>query len=226
MSELDTLTDIFLDRLVAREALRFGDFTLKSGRRSPYFVNTGRFDRGGDLALLGECYAALIAAQVGSDVAIIFGPAYKGIPLALCSAMAYERRVGRAVAWCFDRKEAKKHGDGGSMVGRPLVPGDEVVVVDDVLTAGTALRESAQRLQAMQVRVRAAVVAVDRQERGRGDRSAREELAAELAVPVHALLTIAEAVDRLSSSGRLDAAQADLVRSHLAGAAATPAKPA
>ena len=137
----------FLELLVTRKALSFGDFTLKSGRKSPYFINTGCFHQGGDLELLGRAYAATIHAAFGDGVQTVFGPAYKGIPLALATAQAYQLLVGREVGWSFDRKQAKDHGDGGLFVGAPLTRGTRVVVVDDVLTAGTALRETMAKLR-------------------------------------------------------------------------------
>ena len=158
----------FVDLLVSRQALKFGDFTLKSGRKSPYFINTGCFHHGGDLARLGAAYAATILARFGDGVQCVFGPAYKGIPLALAAAQAYEAMIGRPVGWTYDRKEAKDHGDGGLFVGCPLQPGLPLVIVDDVITAGTALREALAKLTPTGVRVLGAVVSVDRQERGAG----------------------------------------------------------
>jgi orotate phosphoribosyltransferase len=187
-----------LELLVTRQAIRFGDFTLKSGRKSPYFVNTGCFHHGGDLARLGAAYAATIRATFGDDVGVIFGPAYKGIPLALATAQEYERLVGRSVGWTYDRKEAKDHGDGGAFVGAPLAAGTRVVVVDDVLTAGTALRETMAKLRPTGVTLLGAVVAVDREERGTGSRPARLELAETLGLPVAAIITIREAAAHLA----------------------------
>src|SRR3954471_16220550 len=137
----------FLDLLVARQALKFGDFTLKSGRKSPYFINTGCFSRGSDIAALGAAYADAIRRHFGDGIEVVFGPAYKGIPLALGAAQEYERLVGRPVGWSYDRKEAKDHGDGGSFVGAALKPGVRTIVVDDVITAGTAVRETMAKLK-------------------------------------------------------------------------------
>ncbi len=189
----------FLELLVRREALRFGDFTLKSGRRSPYFINTGCFHSADDLAVIGACYAPAIQAVAGDAVDIVFGPAYKGIPLALAASQAYAQQLGRPVHWCFDRKEVKDHGDGGGFVGAPLADGASVVIVDDVLTAGTAVRESLTKLAGLPIRVVGVVVSVDRQERGQGQDSAAQEIAREFAVPVQAIITIDEAVAHLSS---------------------------
>ncbi len=205
----------FLELLVTREALKFGDFTLKSGRKSPYFINTGCFNRGGDLALLGAAYAATIRARFGDGVATVFGPAYKGIPLALAAAAAYEKLVGRPTGWTYDRKEAKTHGDGGLFVGFPLTAGTPLVIVDDVLTAGTALRESLAKLKPTGAKVLGAVVAVDRQERGQGNRTAIEELAAESGITVAPIITITEAADFLVANdlaGKRYLTQADRER--------------
>lgn len=223
MPELSAVQRDFLTLLVSRQALRFGDFTLKSGRSSPYFINTGSFHHGGDLALVGRCYAAILAERIGDDIDVVFGPAYKGIPLALATAQAYEDLVGRPVGWCYDRKEVKDHGDGGAFVGAPLAAGTKIVVVDDVMTAGTALRESLAKLGPTGVDIRGAIISVDRQERGQGERTAAEEIAAEHGVPVHAIITISEAVEHLAANEvdgvrYLDQAKADEIRAHLAAA--------
>jgi orotate phosphoribosyltransferase len=215
--------EAFLELLVTRQALKFGDFTLKSGRKSPYFINTGCFHMGGDLAMLGEAYAATVRARFGDSVQVVFGPAYKGIPLGLATAAAYEGLVGRPVGWTYDRKEAKDHGDGGSFVGHPLTRGLKVVIVDDVLTAGTALRESLAKLMPTGVEVLGAVVAVDRQERGKGQKTAIEEIRSELAIEVAPILTISEAAAWLATNdvaGKRYLNVGDLARitAHLASA--------
>jgi orotate phosphoribosyltransferase len=208
----------FVDLLVSRRALTFGDFTLKSGRKSPYFINTGCFHHGGDLARLGAAYAATIRARFGDGVRSVFGPAYKGIPLALAAAQAYETLVGRPVGWTYDRKEAKDHGDGGLFVGCPLTPGLPVVIVDDVITAGTALREALAKLAGTGATVLGAVVSVDRQEKGAGSKPALQEIADECGVPVAPIITISEAVEHLAGGPGLSAADADRVRAHVAAA--------
>lgn len=220
---LSSAQTAFIDLLVARQALRFGDFTLKSGRKSPYFINTGCFHQGGDLARLGAAYAATIRARFGDDVAVVFGPAYKGIPLALAASQAYEALIGHGVGWTFDRKEAKDHGDGGLFVGAPLKAGTSVVIVDDVLTAGTAMRETFAKLKPLGVVIRGAVVAVDRQEKGRGNQTALEEIAAETGITVAPIITISEAVAHLSAhevggTRYLTDADAARIRAHLARA--------
>ena len=208
----------FIDLLVSRKALTFGDFTLKSGRKSPYFINTGCFHQGGDIARLGSAYAATIRARFGDGIQCVFGPAYKGIPLALAAAQTYEVLVNRPVGWAYDRKEAKDHGDGGLFVGCPLKPGLPVVIVDDVITAGTALREALAKLAPTGVRVVGAVVSVDRQERGKGSKPALQEIADESGVPVTPIITISEAVEHLADSGALAAADSERVRAHIAAA--------
>lgn len=207
----------FVELLFKREALKFGDFTLKSGRKSPYFINTGCFNQGGDLARLGAAYADAIRRVFGDGVAIVFGPAYKGIPLALAAAAEYERLVGRAVGWTYDRKEAKDHGDGGLFVGASLKAGVPVVIVDDVLTAGTALRESLAKLKPTGAAIVGAVVAVDRQEKGQGSKTAIEEIRQELGVTVAPIITITEAADHLASTKALSPELRAKISAHLGG---------
>lgn len=190
----------FLELLVARQALKFGDFTLKSGRKSPFFINTGCFYQGSDIAKLGRAYADAIQRRLGNDVEIIFGPAYKGVPLALSTAQEYEKLTSKPVGWAFDRKEAKDHGDGGLFVGAPLSTGSKVVMVDDVITNGAAKREALAKLAPTGVTVSGVVVAVDRQEKGLSNLTALEELGQEYKLPVFAIITITEAVDYLSNN--------------------------
>jgi orotate phosphoribosyltransferase len=174
----------FLELAIARQVLRFGEFTLKSGRVSPYFFNAGRFDSGAALAALGECYAAALAAE-GTGFDMLFGPAYKGIPLATTLATALAAR-GRDVPVAFNRKEAKEHGEGGRLIGAPLA--GRVLIVDDVITAGTAIRESLEIIREAGATPCAVVIALDRQERGQaGERSAAQEVAAEFGLPVIAV---------------------------------------
>jgi orotate phosphoribosyltransferase len=174
----------FLELAIARDVLRFGEFTLKSGRTSPYFFNAGRFDSGAALAALGECYAAALD-EAGTEFDMLFGPAYKGIPLATALATAYAAH-GRDLPVAFNRKEAKSHGEGGTLIGAPLA--GRVLVVDDVITAGTAIRESIELIRAAGATPCAVVIALDRQERGQaGERSAAQEVAAEFGLPVVAV---------------------------------------
>ena len=176
----------FLELALDCEALRFGSFRLKSGRDSPYFFNAGRFDSGAALAELGRCYAAAAEASgIGFDM--LFGPAYKGIPLATAMAIGMAER-GRDVPVAFNRKEAKAHGEGGLLVGAPVA--GRVLVVDDVITAGTAVRESLALIAEAGATACGLLVAIDRQERGQGERSAAQEIAADFGIPVTSVATL------------------------------------
>jgi orotate phosphoribosyltransferase len=196
----------FLDLALDRQVLRFGQFTLKSGRTSPYFFNAGLFDSGAALKALGECYAdALDASGLAYDM--LFGPAYKGIPLATALSVALAAR-GRDVPVAFNRKEAKAHGEGGSLIGAPVR--GRVLIVDDVITAGTAIRESIRTITDAGGEPCGVLIALDRQERGQeGERSAAEEVTAEFGLPVHAVAgldeLLAHADERPGLAGHKDA---------------------
>lgn len=182
----------FLDLALRADALRFGEFTLKSGRQSPYFFNAGRFDSGAALAGLAACYADAIDAH-GVDFDLLFGPAYKGIPLATAVACEYARR-GRDLPVAFNRKEAKAHGEGGMLIGAPL-QGRRVLIVDDVITAGTAIREALGIIDAAGGRVAGIVIALDRQEAvdpATSRRSAAQTVAADHGLPVIAVATLGD----------------------------------
>ena len=185
----------FVDLALARSALRFGRFTLKSGRESPYFFNAGLFNDGESLATLGQCYAeALSRSALPFDM--LFGPAYKGIPLVATTAIALAVQQGRNVPWAFNRKEAKDHGEGGQIVGTPL--SGKVVIVDDVITAGTAIRESVELIRREGAEPVGVLLAVDRQERGQGERSAVQEVEAEFGLRCVSLLTLTDLIDILA----------------------------
>jgi orotate phosphoribosyltransferase len=174
----------FIELTLQREVLRFGEFTLKSGRISPYFFNMGRIDSGAALAQLGRAYAAAVEAS-GIAVDMLFGPAYKGIALAAATAIALADHHGRDLPWAYNRKEAKDHGEGGSLVGAPLK--GRVLIVDDVMTAGTAVRESLALIRAAGAEPAGVLIALDRQERGQGERSAAQEVTADYGIPVIAI---------------------------------------
>jgi len=183
----------FIRLALERKALRFGEFTLKSGRASPYFFNAGAFDDGASLAVLGRCYAAALASS-GLEFDMLFGPAYKGIPLVAATAASMYSDHGRNLPFAFNRKEAKTHGEGGSIVGRPLA--GRVLIIDDVITAGTAIRESIQILRAAGATPAGVALALDRQERGRDDHgadtseSAVQEVARLYGIPCISILTL------------------------------------
>ncbi len=192
----------FLDLALDRGVLRFGAFTLKSGRVSPYFFNAGLFNSGAALAKLGRCYAAAIHAA-GLEFDLLFGPAYKGIPLVAAVAVALAEQHHRDLPWCFNRKEAKDHGEGGLIVGAPLQ--GRVLIIDDVITAGTAIRETMQILAAHHATPAGVVIALDRQERGQGKWSAVQEVERTWGIPVTGLVTLADVVTYLA--GRPEDAQ-------------------
>lgn len=200
----------FLQLALDADALRFGEFTLKSGRTSPYFFNAGRFDSGARLAALAGCYADAIDVA-GLDFDLLFGPAYKGIPLATALACEYAGR-GRDLPLAFNRKEAKAHGEGGSLIGAPLA-GRRVLVVDDVITAGTAIREALATIAAAGGQVAGIVVALDRQEiaADADRRSAAQAVAAEAGVPVRAVAGLADLLAFADGNETLAAFRAPLL---------------
>jgi orotate phosphoribosyltransferase len=224
-------TRAFIEFMVRCDVLTFGDFVARSGRRTPYFVNAGRYRTGAQVAELGRFYAAAIAETFGTDVDVLFGPAYKGIPLAVTTAIALARDHGHDVGFCFDRKEAKDHGEGGLLVGHQLRDGDRVVIVEDVTTAGTSIRATVPLLRATaDVEVVGLVVGVDRRERagdvigdpaeGRGaapsdERSALDVLGEAFGFRTVALATIDDIVDHLAGrelDGRVVLSEDDLAR--------------
>lgn len=175
--------------------LTFGDFTLKSGRKAPYFVNTGNYKTGKQLAKLGEFYAECIKDH-GISPDTLFGPAYKGIPLAVSCSVALFNKYGMDVNYCFDRKEAKDHGEGGVIVGKQLTDGEKVVIIEDVITAGTAIRQVIPVLKnAADVKIEAMVISVDRMEKGKeGDLSAVQEVKRDFGIEVFSIVTIEDII--------------------------------
>ena len=183
----------FITFMVRSGVLTFGDFVTKSGRKTPYFVNTGNYKTGAQAAKLGDYYAACIQERMPGGITCLFGPAYKGIPLAVSAAASLYRNYGRDLPYCFNRKEAKDHGEGGSMVGYKPQDGDRVVIVEDVVTAGTAVRESLALFQALgDLKVTALIVSVDRMERGTRDCSTLDELRADHGIAVYPIVTVRE----------------------------------
>jgi orotate phosphoribosyltransferase len=190
----------FIDFMVRAGVLTFGDFTAKSGRKTPYFVNTGKYRTGSHLRYLARAYAVAIENRLKRDVDVLFGPAYKGIPLVAATSIELAER-GHDVGFCFNRKEAKDHGEGGSLVGWNLRAGDRVLIVEDVTTAGTSIRETVPLLRAAADVVFAGlVVAVDRKERGTGDQSALAEVSATYSMPAFSIVTIDDIVEHLTQN--------------------------
>jgi orotate phosphoribosyltransferase len=186
----------FIELALARQALRFGEFTLKSGRVSPYFFNAGLFSDGASIAALGHCYAAALM-QAGFEFDMLFGPAYKGIALAATTAIALAGEYKRNVPWAYNRKEAKSHGEAGVLIGSPLK--GKVVIIDDVITAGTAIREAIELIRRAGAEPVAVALALDRQERGLSERSAVQEMHAQYGVQCLAIVTLGDLITALEA---------------------------
>jgi orotate phosphoribosyltransferase len=201
----------FIEMILAKQVVRFGDFTLKSGRTSPYFFNAGLINDGGSLARLGACYAqAIVESGIAFDM--LFGPAYKGIPLATATAVAFADRHRRNVPIAYNRKEAKAHGEGGNLIGAPLE--GQVLIVDDVLTAGTAVRESIGIIKSAGAKPAGVVLALDRQERGVGSQSAVQEIQANYGVPVVRIITLDHLIEYLEAGRSGDDDELASLRNH------------
>jgi orotate phosphoribosyltransferase len=186
----------FIEFALEKQVLKFGEFTLKSGRKSPYFFNAGLFNSGRDLAKLGRYYAAaLVDSAIPYDV--LFGPAYKGIPIASATAVQLAELHDVDMPWCFNRKEAKDHGEGGNLVGSPLK--GRIMLVDDVITAGTAIRESMDLIQANNAELAGVLIALDRQEKGKGELSAIQEVQRDYNAPVIAIITLGDLISYLET---------------------------
>jgi orotate phosphoribosyltransferase len=190
----------FIRFAIERGVLRFGEFTLKSGRVSPYFFNAGLFNSGNALAQLGRFYAAAVTDS-GLNFDVLFGPAYKGIPLAAATAVALAEEYGRDLPWCFNRKEAKDHGEGGLLVGAPLE--GRVLIIDDVITAGTAIREVMQIIQAQGATPAGVLIALNRQERGKGELSAIQEVERDFGMPVVSIVALDQVLEYLAGDSEL-----------------------
>lgn len=202
----------FIEFALSRQVLKFGSFTLKSGRTSPYFFNAGLFNSGGDLAKLGRFYAAALV-DAGIEFDVLFGPAYKGIPIATTTAVALAEHHDRDVPYCFNRKEAKTHGEGGSLVGSPLQ--GRIMLVDDVITAGTAIRESMEIIQAQGAELAGVLIALDRQERGKGELSAIQEVERDFGTKVVSIIGLKDLIQYLEGKPEL-AAHLDAVKAYRA----------
>lgn len=188
-----TYKEDFIAFMVRSGVLTFGDFTTKSGRKTPYFINTGNYKTGAQAARLGDYYAACIQECFPQDIDCLFGPAYKGIPLAVSAAASLYRNYGRDLPYCFNRKELKDHGEGGTLVGYRPQDGDRIAIVEDVVTAGTAVRESIALFQGVaNVKMAALFVSVDRMERGTRDCSTLDELREDYGIAVCPIVTVQE----------------------------------
>ena len=194
----------FVDFTLETGVLKFGEFTLKSGRISPYFFNAGLFNTGSHLSQLGVFYAKVIEAS-GLEFDVLFGPAYKGIPLATATAIALNDSLRRNIPYSFNRKEAKDHGEGGSIVGHPL-EGD-ILIIDDVITAGTAIREAKDIITANGAKTKGVIVALDRQEKGNGELSAIQEVEEIFGITVLSIINLSHIVDYLKDSKNADTLQ-------------------
>ena len=188
----------FIEFMIDCQVLKFGDFVTKSGRKTPFFVNTGFYRTGAQLAKLGTYYARAIHDQFGLDFDVLFGPAYKGIPLSVATTMAISQKYDREIRYCSNRKEVKDHGDKGILLGGPIGDGDKVVIIEDVTTAGTSIEETLPIVKAQgQVEVLGLVVSVDRMERGKTEKSALKEISDRYGLKTTAIVTMGEVVEHL-----------------------------
>ncbi|MBP3879596.1 MAG: orotate phosphoribosyltransferase [Lachnospiraceae bacterium] len=188
----------FIEFMVSSGVLRFGDFVTKSGRQTPFFINTGYYRTGGQMAKLGEFYARAIHDNFGLDFDVLFGPAYKGIPLTVAATMEISRLYGRDIRYCSNRKEIKDHGEKGILLGSPIAAGDRVVIIEDVTTAGTSIRETVPIIKAQGAEdILGLVVSVDRMERGTGNVSALTEIANEFGIRTCSIVTMDDVIECL-----------------------------
>lgn len=192
----------FIEFMVRSGVLTFGEFITKSGRKSPYFINTGNYKTGRQLAGLGSFYADCIMenmkkGNLKQDITALFGPAYKGIPISVATAVALAEKYNLDVNYCSSRKEVKDHGEGGSLLGYQLKPGDSVLIVEDVITAGTAMRETVPILKELGVCIEGLIVSVDRMERGAGSKTAIEELKEEYGISTYPIITVRDIIEHL-----------------------------
>ena len=206
----------FVDFMIESDVLKFGDFTLKSGRKSPFFMNAGAYTTGSQLHRLGIFYAQAIEASFGLDFDVVFGPAYKGIPLSVVTSMAISELFGKEVRYCSNRKEAKDHGDAGILLGSELNDGDRVVMVEDVTTSGKSIDETYPILKAAaDVEVVGLMVSLNREEVGKGGSvSALKEVSQRYGFPTSAIVSMSEVVDYLKGEGKLDETQLSAIASY------------
>lgn len=194
-----TYKEKFIKFMVDCGVLTFGEFTLKSGRKAPYFINCGNYKTGSQLEKLGEFYADCIVDNK-IDFETVFGPAYKGIPLAVSTVVALSKKYGIDCSYCFDRKEVKDHGEGGMLVGKTLKDGEKVIIIDDVMTSGKALRESMPKLKSSaDVNVTGMVITVDRMEKGQGDLSAVQEVKRDFGINVYSIVNMLDIINAIEN---------------------------
>lgn len=188
----------FIEFMVESNVLKFGDFVTKSGRKTPFFINTGNYTTGEQLRKLGEFYAEAIKNEIGDDIDVLFGPAYKGIPLTVTTSIAMEQKYGLNVEYCSNRKEVKDHGEGGILLGASMTDNTKVVIVEDVMTAGTSIYETAPILKKQgNVDIKGLIISVDRMEKGKTDKSAQEEIKEVFGIITYPIVTMAEVVEYL-----------------------------
>ena len=188
----------FIEFMVESKVLKFGDFTLKSGRKSPFFMNAGAYVTGEQLSRLGEFYAHAIHSNYGDDFDVLFGPAYKGIPLSVATTIAYSRLYGKEIKYCSNRKEVKDHGDTGILLGSPIKDGDKVVIIEDVTTSGKSMEETVPIVRAQgNVEIIGLMVSLNRQEKGKSDKCALDEIRDLYGFATNAIVTMEEVVECL-----------------------------
>ncbi len=188
----------FIEFMVDCQVLKFGEFVLKSGRRSPFYMNAGAYVTGAQLAKLGESYARAIHEHYGDDFDVLFGPAYKGIPLSVAAVMAYSKLYGKEIRYCSNRKEVKDHGDTGILLGSKLKDGDKVVIIEDVTTSGKSMEETVPIIRAQaDIEIKGLMVSLNRMERGKGDKSALEEIKELYGFDANAIVTMGDVVEYL-----------------------------
>ena len=195
----------FIDFMLDSQVLKFGDFTLKSGRKSPFFMNAGLYITGSQLMKLGEYYAQAIHNTYGDDFDVVFGPAYKGIPISVATTIAFEKLYGKEVRYCSNRKEAKDHGDVGILLGSPIKDGDRIVVVEDVTTSGKSMEETIPIVKAQgDVTIVGLMVSLNRCEKGKGDKGALDEIKDLYGFDTNAIVSMEEVIEYLTEKGMID----------------------